>query len=572
MPIQNQEIARLFNRYAILLEIDRANAFRVRAYRNAARTIENLPRSVPELLAAGKDLSELPGIGKDLAHKLADIVESGKFAELSGIEKRIPGALADLADVPGLGPKRVKLLYDALKIKSMADLAAAARRGKLHRLEGFGPKLEQTILKATEAHVSGAARIGLLGAEQIAEPLVAYLKGMSGVGQVTVAGSFRRRRETVGDLDILVTAQNRAKVIAAFTNYEDVAEVQSKGTTRATVILKSGLQVDLRVVEEKSYGAALVYFTGSKAHNIQLRLLGIKRNLKINEYGVFRGKRWRAGRTEKDVYAQVGLPFIEPELRENTGEIEAARAGKLPKLITLKAIRGDLHMHTSASDGSATIEDMVRAGIARGYDYIAISDHTKHLGITHGLDAKQLARQMKAIDRLNAKRPGIRILKSAEVDILPDGKLALDDAALADLDFVIAAVHTKFTLNAKAQTERIIRAMDNPLVNIIAHPTGRLIGEREAYAVDMAQLMKAARARGCYLEVNAQPARLDLNDSHCRMAKEMGLKLAFGTDSHSPKTLHYMHYAVDQARRGWLEAKDVLNTKTWPQLKKLLAR
>ena len=572
MPIQNQEIARLFNRYAILLEIDRANAFRVRAYRNAARTIENLPRSVPELLAAGKDLSELPGIGKDLAHKLADIVESGKFAELSGIEKRIPGALADLADVPGLGPKRVKLLYDALKIKSMADLAAAARRGKLHRLEGFGPKLEQTILKATEAHVSGAARIGLLGAEQIAEPLVAYLKGMSGVGQVTVAGSFRRRRETVGDLDILVTAQNRAKVIAAFTNYEDVAEVQSKGTTRATVILKSGLQVDLRVVEEKSYGAALVYFTGSKAHNIQLRLLGIKRNLKINEYGVFRGKRWRAGRTEKDVYAQVGLPFIEPELRENTGEIEAARAGKLPKLITLKAIRGDLHMHTSASDGSATIEDMVRAGIARGYDYIAISDHTKHLGITHGLDAKQLARQMKAIDRLNAKRPGIRILKSAEVDILPDGKLALEDAALADLDFAIAAVHTKFTLSAKAQTERIIRAMDNPLVNIIAHPTGRLIGEREAYAVDMAQLMKAARARGCYLEVNAQPARLDLNDSHCRMAKEMGLKLAFGTDSHSPETLHYMRYAVDQARRGWLEAKDVLNTKTWPQLKKLLAR
>lgn len=572
MSIQNQEIARLFTRYAILLEIDRANAFRVRAYRNAARTIENLPRSIPEMLAAGEDLSELPGIGKDLAHKLADIARSGKFAELNEIERRVPGALADLADVPGLGPKRVKLLYDALKIKSIADLAAAARRGKLHRLEGFGPKLEQTILKATEAHVAVAERIGLLAAEQIAEPLVAHLKAVAGAGQVTVAGSFRRRRETVGDLDILVTARDRTRIIAAFTRYEDVAEVQSKGTTRATVKLKSGLQVDLRVVEEKSYGAALVYFTGSKAHNIQLRLLGIKRDLKINEYGVFRGNRWRAGRTEKDVYAQVGLSFIEPELRENTGEIEAARAGKLPKLVALKAIRGDLHTHTNASDGSATIEDMVRAAVACGYEYIAISDHTKHLGITHGLDARQLARQMKTIDRLNAKHPGIRILKSAEVDILPDGKLALEDAALADLDFVIAAVHTKFTLSADAQTERIIRAMDNPLVNIIAHPTGRLIGEREAYAVDMARLMKAAKERGCHLEVNAQPTRLDLNDSHCRMAKDIGLTLSFGTDAHSPETLRYMRYAVDQARRGWLGARDVLNTRSWPQLKKLLAR
>lgn len=572
MTIQNQEIARLFNRYAILLEIDRANAFRVRAYRNAARTIENLPRSIAEMLAAGEDLAELPGIGKDLAHKLAAIVRSGSFAELGEIEKRIPGALADLAEVPGLGPKRVKRLYDALKIKSMADLAVAARRGKLHRLEGFGPALEQRILKATESHATGAGRIGLLAAEQIAKGLIDHLRAVSGSGRVTVAGSFRRRRETVGDLDILVTARNRAKIIAAFTAYEEVAEVQSKGTTRATVKLKSGLQVDLRVVEEKSYGAALVYFTGSKAHNIQLRLLGIKRNLKINEYGVFRGERWMAGRSEKELYAQVGLPFIEPELRENTGEIEAARAGKLPRLVTMKNIRGDLHTHTIASDGNGTVEDMARVAAACGYEYIAISDHTKHLGITHGLDAKQLARQMKAIDRLNAKRPGIMILKSAEVDILPDGKLALDEKVLSDLDFVIAAVHTKFNLSADAQTERIIRAMDNPVVNIIAHPTGRLIGDREAYALDMAGLMKAALERGCHLEVNGQPSRLDLNDSHCRMAKKMGLKLALGTDAHSPETLGYMRYAVDQARRGWLEPKDVLNAKPWPRLKKLLAR
>lgn len=572
MTIQNQEIARLFNRYAVLLEMDRANAFRVRAYRNAARTIENLPRGVVEMLESGEDLSELPGIGKDLAHKLADITRGGKFIELREIEKRIPGALADLAEVPGLGPKRVKLLYDSLKIKSMADLAKAARRGKLHQLEGFGPKLEQTILKATEAHTAGEGRIGLFAAEQIAGPLVKYLKAVPGAKQVTVAGSYRRRRETVGDLDILVTARKRGKIIEAFAKYEDVARVQSQGTTRATVNLKSGLQVDLRVVEEKSYGAALVYFTGSKAHNTQLRLIGIKRNLKVNEYGVFRGERWVAGRTEKDVYAKIGLPLIEPELRENTGEIEAARKGKLPKLVTLNKIRGDLHTHTSASDGNATFEDMARAAAARGYEYIAISDHTKHLGITHGLDATQLRRQMKSIDRLNAKRPGILVLKSAEVDILPDGKLAIGDDVLAELDVVIAAVHTKFTLRTEAQTERIIRAMDNPFVNIIAHPSGRLIGEREAYAVDMARLMKAACERNCHLEINGQPSRLDLNDSHCRMAKEMGLKLALNTDAHSPDTLSYMRYAVDQARRGWLEAKDVLNTRPWPQVKKLLKR
>ena len=572
MTIHNDEIARLFNRYAVLLEIDRASPFRVRAYRNAARTIENLSREVAAMLRAGEDLSDLPGIGDDLAHKLSDIVATGQFAALTEIGKRIPLALADLAGVPGLGPKRVKLLYDTLKIKSMKGLAAAARGGRLHHVQGFGPKLEQMILKATEAHVGGDRRIRLFAAEQIAQALVSYLKRVPGVGEVKVAGSFRRRRETVGDLDILVTAKSGAKPIGAFVTYDEVAEVLSRGTTRAAVRLQSGLQVDLRVVEEKSYGAALVYFTGSKAHNIALRTLCIKRHLKVNEYGVYRGERWVAGRAEEDVYAAAGLPYIEPELRENTGEIEAARAGKLPNLVTMARIKGDLHVHTNGSDGNATVEEMAQAAAARGYEYIAISDHTEHVGITHGLDAKRLARQMTAIDRSNSKQKRILVLKSAEVDILPDGKLAMDDAILAGLDLVVAAVHTAFRLNAVAQTERMIRAMDNPNVNIIAHPTGRLIGEREGYEVDMARLMAAAKDRRCYFEVNGQPSRLDLDDGHCRMAKNIGLKLALVTDAHSPDTLGYMRYAVDQARRGWLEPKDVLNTRSWGQLKTLLAR
>ncbi|MDE3115675.1 MAG: DNA polymerase/3'-5' exonuclease PolX, partial [Pseudomonadota bacterium] len=358
----------------------------------------------------------------------------------------------------------------------------------------------------------------------------------------------------------------------AFVRYDEVATVLSQGTTRATVKLKSGLQVDLRVVKDESYGAALVYFTGSKAHNIALRLKGVKRRLKINEYGVFRKQRWIAGRSEKDVYAEIDLPYIEPELRENNGEIEAAEAGKLPRLVTLEKIRGDLHTHTDASDGSGSMENMARAATALGYDYLAISDHAKHVGITHGLDARRLARQMAQIDRRNANHRDILLLKSVEVDILPDGRLCLDDAVLADLDLVIAAVHTGFSQGADAQTARILRAMDNRYVNVIAHPTGRLIGERGPYAVDMARLMEGAKERGVHLEVNCQPSRLDLSDTHCRMAKKMGLKLALSTDSHNPESLSYMRYGLDQARRGWIEAKDVLNTRPWPQLKKLLKR
>ena len=571
MTIHNAEIAGFFGRYATLLEIKGANPFRIRAYRNAARTIENLPRDVSVMLREGYDLAELPGIGDDLAGKISNIVEREKFSELEKIEKQMPAGLVDLTAIPGLGPKRVKTLFDKLKVRSSDDLGKAVRAGKLKGVRGFGPKFEQSILKAL-GHPVGEKRVLLATAEHIAEPLIQYLEAIPGVVSVTAAGSYRRRRETVGDLDILVACQHAEPVVAHFTAYEEVSKTLSHGTTKASVLLKSGLQVDLRVVPKRSAGAALVYFTGSKAHNIALRAIGRKRGLKFNEYGVFRGKKWLAGETEADVYAQVGLPAIPPELREAQGEIEAARAGHLPKLITLADIKGDLHLHTKASDGEATICDMADAAKALGYTYIAISDHASRIGIVHGLDAKRLARQMAEIDRLNAKLHGFRVLKSAEVDIRPDGSLALDDGILAELDVVTASIHAKFDLEQAAQTERLIRAMDHPHVNIIGHPTGRLLGEREAYPLDMKRLLAAAKERGCFVELNAQPTRLDLCDVHVHLAKDMGARVAISTDAHSPATLNYMRYGIDQARRGWLEPDDVINTRSLPALLKLLKR
>ena len=562
----NAEIAELFNRYATLLEMQGENPFRIRAYHNAARTLENLPRDVNQMIGEGADLAELPGIGRDLAQKIAEIAATGRFAPLERLKQHLPGHLADLTEIPGLGPKRIKTLFRKLKISSVAELAAAARAGRLHKIRGFGPKIERNILEASERRKASGKRLRLSVAEQIAKPLVEYLNATPGVEQVTIAGSFRRRKETVGDIDILVTCGKKTDPIGRFVGYPEVEKVLAKGTTRAGVRLKSGLQVDLRVVPARSYGAALVYFTGSKAHNIALRALAMKRGLKFNEYGVFKAARWLAGETEKDVYAKAGLPYIEPELRENQGELEAARTDTLPRLVTLADIKGDLHAHTDASDGDASLEQMAEAARTRGYRYLAITDHSKHVGIVHGLDVRRLARQMTAIDRLNAKYRDFRLLKSAEVDILTDGALGIDAGILGELDLVVAAIHTKFTLDARAQTERLIKAMDNKCVNIVAHPTGRLLGKREPYELDMQRLMKAAAERGCFLEVNAQPSRLDLSDVHCRLAKSLGLRLAISTDAHTVETLDYMRFGVDQARRGWIERDDVINTRDLPAL------
>jgi DNA polymerase (family X) len=572
MPIQNAEIAAMFDQMADLLEIEGGNPFRARAYRKAARTIETLPQSVAAFIAAKKDLSELPGIGKDLAGKIAEIAASGRFKLLQALKRKLPGELGEMAAVPGLGPKRVKLLYDRLHIRTLEKLRRAARSGRIRELKGFGEKTEQKILAALEKPIVTQKRFKLPVAEEEAQALIAYLKPSVGKGEITVAGSYRRRRETVGDLDIVATARKTNVVGDRLIAYENVAEVLAHGATRTTIVLRSGIQVDLRVVPAHSYGAALLYFTGSKSHNIALRGLANERGWKLNEYGLFDGNRRIAGATEVEIYKKLGLAFVPPELREDRGEVEQARKHQLPHLVDLGDIRGDLHAHTDWSDGTASIAEMAAAAKARGYEYLAITDHSRRVTVAHGLDPARLSRQIRQVDRVNEKLEGITLLKGSEVDILADGRLDLPDHILSQLDIVVAAVHYKFDLPRAAQTERIIRAMDNPYVTIIAHPTGRLIGEREPYDIDIDRLVSAAKERGSFLEINAEPDRLDLDDVHAKAAKTMGVKLAISTDAHATHTLGYMRFGIDQARRGWLDADDVINTRSLAQLRKLIKR
>jgi len=572
MPIHNQDIAELFEKVADLLEIEGANPFRVRAYRNAARVVSSMSQSLVDLVARGEDLTRLPGVGQDLAGKIQEIVKTGDLGMLKELEARTPPALTLLLNVEGLGPKRVHLLHEKLGITTTEDLKAAAQAGKIKELKGFGPKIEQLILEGLAQLSATEKRYRLTEVEPVAEALIKHLKAVPGVEEAIVAGSYRRRKETVGDLDVLVTCREAFRVMEAFTAYEDVSKVIAKGDTKSAVVLRRGLQVDLRVVPQESYGAALHYFTGSKAHNIAIRHLGGQRGLKINEYGVFRGEERLAGRTETEVFALVDLPFIEPELREDWGEIEAAQQGRLPRLITLTDIRGDLHAHTTATDGQNTLEEMAQAARARGYEYLAITNHSKKVSMVHGHDAKRLAAEMAEIDRLNSKLKGIILLKSIEVDILEDGSLDLPDDILKELDLTVGAVHYHFNLSREAQTARILRAMDNPYFHILAHPSGRLIQRREPYEVDMERLIKAAQERGCFMELDAQPDRLDLIDIHCKLARDLGVKVAIATDAHSIADLGFMRWGIGQARRGWLAAADVLNTRPWPELKQLLKR
>jgi len=570
--MHNDEIARIFEELADLLEIAGANPFRVRAYRNAARMLRGLAKDVGEMLERDEDLSELATIGKDLAGKIEEIVDTGRLAALENLKQTVPARLAELTRIPGIGPKRAKLLNEKLGVTSRASLKRAAERGKLRLVPGFGPSLEEKVIKFFKADRSLDERTRLYDAEKIAERLVNYLKQVTKSSDIIIAGSYRRRLETVGDLDTVVASATPKKVMDHFVAFEEIDTVDAKGTTRATVQLRSGMQVDCRVVARDDYGAALVYFTGSKAHNIALRKRAAARGLKMNEYGVFKGGTKVAGRTENDVYAAVGLPLIPPELREVRGEIAAGEKGKLPRLIALKDVRGDLHVHTKASDGLNTIRDMALAAQKRGYAYLAIADHTKHERIAHGLTPARLERQIDEIDRLNDELSGVRILKSSEVDILADGSLDMPDSVLEKLDYTVCAVHFDFDLTPAEQTERVIRAMDHPAFSILAHPTCRLIGARDPMAVEMERLMDAALERGCYLEANGQPERLDLNDIYCRMAKDRGLKLVLSTDAHSVDQLGFMRFSIDQARRGWLEKDDVINTRLWRDLKALLKR
>ena len=572
MPVHNSDIASIFDEIADMLEIQGDNPFRVRAYRNAARSIAGLPMSVADMVERGEDLTVLQGIGKELAAKITEIVKTGTLAKLKEIEERTPPELSRLMKVAGLGPKRVKVLYEKLGVKDFEGLRQAAEKHLIRELPGFGEKTEQKILEDIAGAEKRGQRVKLVAAEEVARSLVGHLSKARGVKNVEVAGSYRRRCETVGDLDILAVCGEGSDIMDRFVNYEDVKTVMSRGDTKAAAVLRTGIQVDVRVVPEESYGAALHYFTGSKAHNIAVRTLGVKRDLKINEYGVFRGGRRIAGRTEEEVYRQVGLPYIEPELREDRGEIEAARDGRLPKPVTEEDIRGDLHVHTKATDGRHSIEEVAGEAMKRGYEYIAVTDHSKRVTVAGGIDSKRLVEQVKEIDRLNERLAGFVVLKAVEVDILEDGSLDLPDEVLALLDLTVCAVHSKFNLSRKKQTERIIRAMDNPFFNILAHPTGRLIDERNPYDVDMEALIEAARERGCFLELNGHPDRLDLSDIHCKAAKEAGVKIAISTDAHSMNDLKLMRFGVYQARRGWLGPEDVLNTRRLSDLKKLLIR
>jgi DNA polymerase (family 10) len=572
MPIHNADIAAIFEEIAELLEIQNENPFRIRAYRNAARQIEGMGVAVADMVAKGEDLTELPGIGADLAAKIQEIIATGQCRALQKLRKQVPPSITELLKIPGLGPKRVRALYDTLKVKSIDQLAKAAKAGKIRELKGFGAKTEQTILAALGAHVTEQKRFKLAIAAQYAEPLRKYLEKAATADQVVIAGSYRRFRETVGDIDILVTATNAPKVMDWFTTYDEVRDVLAKGDTRSTVILQCGLQVDLRVVEPECYGAALQYFTGSKAHNIEIRRLAQERKLKLSEYGLFRGAQRIAGDTEESVYRSVDLPWIAPELRENRGEIEAARAGKLPKLVELKDLKGDLHVHTKATDGHNTLSEMVEAAHARGLDYIAITEHSRRLTVAHGLDVKRLRQQMEEIDKLNAQLKGITILKGIEVDILEDGSLDLPDDVLGELDIVVAAVHSQFKLTRTKQTTRILKAMDHPHFTLLAHPSGRLIDQRAPYDVDMLKVIRKARERGCFLELNAHPERLDLLDIHCQLAKEEGVLVAISSDAHTLQDFDNLYYGVGQARRGWLEKQDVLNTRSLKELRALLKR
>ena len=568
MPVQNAEIATMFDQAADLLEIKGDNPFRVRAYRRAARTIEGLPQSVGSMLAKEADLSELPGIGKDLAGKITGIVESGHFDLLDQLKKKLPGDLGAMAGLPGLGPKRIKLLYDKAKVRTLDDLRRAIKIGKLHGLHGFGPVIEKKLAAALEKPLA-EKRFKLAVAEAEAESLVAFLRDK---GQVVVAGSYRRRRDTVGDLDILVTSKQGPAVGDKLVGYDNVADVLAHGPTRTTVLLRSGIQVDLRAVPEESYGAALLYFTGSKAHNIALRGIANARKWKLNEYGLFSGKRRIAGASEEEVYRKLGLAYISPEMREDRGEIALALNGELPRLVSAGDMRGDLHVHSDWTDGTASIANMAAAAQACGYAYMALTDHSRRQTMSHGLDPVKVARQLREIDKINGTLKGFTILKGIEVDILKDGELDLPDATLAQLDVVIASVHSFFDLPREAQTQRMIRAMRNPHVSIVGHPSGRLIGEREPYDIDMDAITSTARDLDCYLEINAEPDRLDLNDIHAHMAKSKGVKIAISTDAHSVNAFQYMRFGVDQARRAWLTADDVINTRQFADLRKLLKR
>jgi DNA polymerase (family 10) len=569
----NAEIAAVFEQVADLLEFQGANPFRVRAYRNAARTIHDLGRPMAELAAPGGEaLTAIPGIGADLAEKIATLVRTGSLPMLEELLSQVPATVLSIMRVPGLGPKRAAALYKELGVANLDQLREACEAHRVRKLKGFGEKTEEAILRNLEIAAQAEQRMVWADADCIAQSILAHLAACGTIERMEFAGSYRRGKDTVGDLDLLVVAADADRAMDSFAACAGLASVLARGDTKMSVRLGVGLQVDLRVVPAASFGAALQYFTGSKAHNVVLRGMAKDRGLKINEYGVFRGEERVGGQTEEEVYAAVDLPWIPPELREARSEFDWAQAGELPPLVELGDLRGDLHVHTDWSDGAASIEQMAEAACARGLKYLAVTDHSKRTTIANGLTADRLLRQWAEIDRIAGRFKGCTLLKGVEVDILEAGGLDLPDDVLAQADWVVASLHFGQNQPADRITRRILDALENPHVGAIAHPTGRLLNRRKGYDVDLDAVFKAARQHGKLLELNADPARLDLDDVACAAAKRRGIPIVIATDAHSVDGLEAMRYGVLQARRGGLTKRDVANARPWPQLKKLIGK
>ncbi len=560
MDPSNGPVVSILNEIADILEITGSDRFRPIAYRRAARTIEALPKPIRDYISDGT-ISELPGVGEAISQKIREFVDTGKLDYLEKLRKGIPPGLLELLNLQEVGPKTVGRLYIELKITSLDELQRACEEHRVSRLKGFGEKTEERILQSIQFYRGSSRRFMLSAGDEVASSMTAYLETLA--SRIAAAGSLRRRKETIGDLDIIVASSDPSAVMERFVSHPEVSIVYSKGETKSSVMLKSGLQVDLRVVEERSYGAALLYFTGSKDHNVELRNLAIARGMRLNEYALSRRDNDEpvAGSSEEEVYSALGLEYIPPELREARGEIDAAAAGKLPKLVTEADIRGDLHCHTNWTDGSSPIEAMIDAAEKKGYLYIGISDHSKSSKIAKGLSEEMMERQLKRVEKINSSgKYSIRVLCGSEVDILPDGRLDYDDGLLSRLDFVIGSVHSRFNMDKEEMTDRLLTAMSNDYLTILGHPTGKQIGYREAYGFSTERIFGTAKERKILLEVNGSPDRLDLNDEMIIEARKYGCSFVLGTDSHHFTSLSNMKYAVSMARRGWLAAADVSNT------------
>ena len=567
--MSNKEFAKLLEKAADALELMKVE-WKPRAYRRAARGIENYREEIEDVYKEGgkKGLRDIPGVGDSIAMHIEEYLKTGKVAKWERLFASIPEASIQLMELKGLGPRKAAILTEKLKLRSMEDLRKAVAEGKIRRIPGFGATTEKNIMESIAQYRAGHERMLISEALPVAERIVRYLSEKQ-VERVDFTGSLRRMRETIGDLDILAASGTPEKVMDEFTRMPGVRKVLSKGSTKSSVLLEGGLQVDLRVVPSGVYGAALQYFTGNKDHNVQLRRIAIKRGYKLSEYGLLKGKEAVAGKTEEEVYRELGLSYIPPELREDRGEIEAARAGKIPELVSLDDIKGDLHIHTKYSDGLESVERMAQEAGRLGYEYMAITDHSPSERIARGLDEPRLEKQWAEIERVS-KKSGMKILKGAEVDILPDGSLDYPERILEKLQVVVCSVHSGFKMSGRAMTERVIRALESRHLDILAHPSGRMIGKREGYSIDLEAVFEAAADKKKIMEVDSQGERMDLDDIHIMKAKEYGLRFSVASDAHSSGQLPLMRYGIGQARRGWLEKKDVVNAMPFPELKRAL--